>query len=164
DGKGSISGSATGTIRYQTGLIQLQPTLLPAGGQVYTVDYAFGPPDVQEFPAPLRDINGEVPLTLSKANLRPNTVEVTWNLLYNPYDPVTMTAFPPRDPYKTVRDDGLGRLRDTLGADHGTVNYTTGDAPSSVRMGFSREFAAGLCHATVAFSGMGVLPGRCQYA
>jgi hypothetical protein len=126
DGKGNISGSATGTIRYQTGLIQLQPTLLPAGGQIYTVDYAFGPPDVQEFPAPLRDINGEVPLTLSKANLRPNTVEVTWNLLYNPYDPVTMTAFPPRDPYKTVRDDGLGRLRDTLGADHGTVNYTTG--------------------------------------
>jgi len=126
DGKGNITGSATGTLRYQTGLINLEPTLLPAGGQVYTVDYAYGPPDVQEFPAPLRDINGNVPLTLSKANLRPNTVEVTWNLLYNPYDPVTMTMFPPRDPYKTVRDNGLGRLKDTLGADYGTVDYVTG--------------------------------------
>ncbi|NDP40552.1 MAG: hypothetical protein GZ093_17730, partial [Rhodoferax sp.] len=126
DGKGNITGSATGAVRYQTGLINLEPTLLPAGGQIYTVDYAYGPPDVQEFPAPLRDINGNVPLTLSKANLRPNTVEVTWNLLYNPYDPVTMTMFPPRDPYKTVRDNGQGRLRDTLGADYGAVDYVTG--------------------------------------
>ena len=126
DGKGNITGSATGSVRYQTGLINLEPTLLPAGGQIYTVDYAYGPPDVQEFPAPLRDINGNVPLTLSKANLRPNTVEVTWNLLYNPYDPVTMTLFPTRDPYKTVRDNGLGRMRDTLGADYGTVDYVTG--------------------------------------
>ena len=126
DGKGNITGSATGSVRYQTGLINLEPTLLPAGGQIYTVDYAYGPPDVQEFPAPLRDINGNVPLTLSKANLRPNAVEVTWNLLYNPYDPVTMTLFPTRDPYKTVRDNGLGRMRDTLGADYGTVDYVTG--------------------------------------
>ena len=126
DGKGNITGSATGSVRYQTGLINLEPTSLPAGGQIYTVDYAYGPPDVQEFPAPLRDINGNVPLTLSKANLRPNTVEVTWNLLYNPYDPVTMTLFPTRDPYKTVRDNGLGRMRDTLGADYGTVDYVTG--------------------------------------
>lgn len=126
DGKGNITGSATGTIRYQTGLVDLQPTLLPAGGQIYTVGYAFGPPDAQEFPAPLRDINGNVPLSLSKANLRPNTVEVTWNLLYNPYDPGTMTLFPPRDPYKTVRDDGLGILRDTLGANYGTVDYVGG--------------------------------------
>lgn len=126
DGKGNITGSATGSVRYQTGLINLEPTLLPAGGQIYTVDYAYGPPDVQEFPAPLRDINGNVPLTLSKANLRPNTVEVTWNLLYNPYDPVTMTLFPSRDPYKTVRDNGQGRLKDTLGADYGTVDYVTG--------------------------------------
>jgi hypothetical protein len=126
DGKGNITGSATGSVRYQTGLINLEPTLLPAGGQIYTVDYAYGPPDVQEFPAPLRDINGSVPLTLSKANLRPNTVEVTWNLLYNPYDPVTMTLFPSRDPYKTVRDNGQGRLKDTLGADYGTVDYVTG--------------------------------------
>lgn len=126
DGKGNITGSATGTVRYQTGLINLEPALLPAGGQVYTVDYAYGPPDVQEFPAPLRDLDGKVPLMLSKANLRPNTVEVTWNLLYNPYDPVTMTMFPKVDPYKTVRDDGLGHLRDSLGADHGTVDYVTG--------------------------------------
>ena len=153
DGKGNITGSATGTIRYQTGLISLAPTVLPAGGQIYTVDYTYGPPDVQEFPAPLRDINGNVPLTLSKSNLRPNTVEVTWNLLYNPYDPVTMTVFPSRDPYMTVRDDGLGVLRDTLGADHGTVDYVTGI------ISLKTETTVGMPKAKYAWVTLGVVAG-----
>jgi hypothetical protein len=153
DGKGNITGSATGTIRYQTGLISLAPTVLPAGGQIYTVDYTYGPPDVQDFPAPLRDINGNVPLTLSKSNLRPNTVEVTWNLLYNPYDPVTMTVFPSRDPYKTVRDDGLGILRDTLGADHGTVDYVTGI------ISLRTETTVGMPKAKYAWVTLGVVAG-----
>lgn len=153
DGKGNITGSASGTIRYQTGLIDLQPALLPAGGQIYTVVYAYGPPDAQEFPAPLRDVNGNVPLSLSKTNLRPNTVEVTWNLLYNPYDPVTMTVFPPRDPYKTVRDDGLGVLRDTLGANHGTVDYTGGI------LSLKPETTVGMPLAKYAWVTIGTLPG-----
>ena len=69
DGKGNITGSATGSIRYQSGLINLEPTVLPAGGQIYTVDYAFGPPDVQEFAAPLRDVTGNVPLTSEQGEL-----------------------------------------------------------------------------------------------
>lgn len=153
DGKGNITGSATGTIRYQTGLISLAPTVLPAGGQIYTVDYTYGPPDVQDFPAPLRDINGNVPLTLSKSNLRPNTVEVTWNLLYNPYDPVTMTMFPSRDPYKTVRDDGLGRLKDTLGEDHGAVDYATGI------ISLRTETTVGMPKAKYAWVTLGVVAG-----
>ena len=153
DGKGNITGSATGTVRYQTGLISLAPTVLPAGGQIYTVDYTYGPPDVQEFPAPLRDINGNVPLTLSKANLRPNTIEVTWNLLYNPYDPVTMTVFPSRDPYKTVRDDGLGRLKDTLGEDHGSVDYVTGI------ISLRTETTVGMPKAKYAWVTLGVVAG-----
>lgn len=153
DGKGNITGSATGTIRYQTGFISLAPTVLPAGGQIYTVDYTYGPPDVQEFPAPLRDINGNVPLTLSKSNLRPNTIEVTWNLLYNPYDPVTMTIFPSRDPYKTVRDDGLGRLKDTLGEDHGSVDYVTGI------ISLRTETTVGMPKAKYAWVTLGVVAG-----
>ena len=153
DGKGNITGSATGSVRYQTGLINLEPTLLPAGGQAYTVDYSYGPPDVQEFPAPLRDINGNVLLTLSKANLRTNTVEVTWNLLYNPYDPVTMTVFPSRDPYKTVRDDGLGRLRDTLGADYGSVDYVSGI------ISLKTETTVGMPLAKYAWVTIGTVPG-----
>lgn len=153
DGKGKITGNATGTVRYQTGLINLEPTLLPAGGQIYTVDYAYGPPDVQEFPAPLRDVNGNVPLTLSKANLRAHTVEVTWNLLYNPYDPVTMTVFPSRDPYKTVRDDGMGILRDTLDADCGAVDYVTGI------ISLKTETTVGMPKAKYAWVTLGVVAG-----
>ena len=131
DGKGSIVGAATGTISYQTGLVHLQPSALPAGTQTYSVGYSYGPPAIQEFPAPLRDANGTVSLAISNTNLTAGTVELTWNVLIENYatisnTPAEMQLRPRTDPYKTVRDDGLGVLRDTKGVSFGTVNYAAG--------------------------------------
>jgi len=131
NGKGSIVGAANGSISYQTGLINLQPSALPAGTQTYTVGYSYGPPSTQEFPAPLRDANGTVSLAISATALTPGTVELTWNVLIENYEmisntPAEMQLRPRTDPYKTVRDDGLGVLRDTKGVSFGTVNYAAG--------------------------------------
>lgn len=71
-------------------------------------------------------------LLLAAGNLLPGTVELTWNLLIEDYDaistvPMEMVIFPARvDPYKTVRDDGLGALKDSNGIVFGSVNYATG--------------------------------------
>ena len=131
DGKGNITGNATGTINYQTGLIALRPAALPAGGQTYSVSYTYGPPTTQDFVAPVRDVGGSVSLALADADLIPGTVELTWNVNIEDYDvisttPAEMQLIPSVDPYKTVRDDGLGVLRDTKGVSFGTVNYSAG--------------------------------------
>lgn len=104
---------------------------MPAGSQTYTVDYSWGPPTTREFPAPLRDADGTVNLTISATELTPGTVELTWNVLIENYEmisntPAEMQLRPRTDPYKTVRDDGLGVLRDTKGVSFGTVDYAAG--------------------------------------
>lgn len=131
DGKGKITGHATGSINYQTGLIALTPNTLPAGGQTYTVAYTWGPPTEEEFHAPLRDGSGAISLELDFNGLIPGTVELEWNLLIEPYDyisttPAELQFYRPVDPIKTVRDDGNGTLKDATGAFFGTVNYSTG--------------------------------------
>ena len=44
DGAGNITGDASGTINYATGLITLIPTLLPTIGTVFGVTSSYGPP------------------------------------------------------------------------------------------------------------------------
>jgi hypothetical protein len=132
DGKGNLSGDATGSINYQTGLLLLTPNQLPAGGQNYLVDYSWGPPSEESFPSPLRNANGSVNLTLPFAGLIPGTIVITWNLLVDTYEylsstPVSMQMVKQTPQTKTVRDDGNGVLRDTLGVGFGSVNYAAGE-------------------------------------
>ena len=131
DGKGLLTGSATGTINYQSGAIELQLTALPAGGQTYTVAYGYGAPTTQSFVGPARNVNGTITIALAAPNIKPGTVEMTWNVLVQNYDvisgvPAEMQIKPTTDPNKTVRDDGLGALRDTAGVSYGTINYAAG--------------------------------------
>lgn len=132
NGKGLISGDATGTINYHTAQVEFSVPTLPAGGQQFSAAYSYGPPTVQVFPAPLRTVGtGKLDLALSKANIKPGSVQMVWNVLIENYNaisttPAEMQVKPLTDPYKTVRDDGLGVLRDTLGASYGTINYAAG--------------------------------------
>jgi len=131
NGRGQITGSATGTINYQTGLIDLVPAQLPAGGQTYSVAYTWGPPTAQEFHAPLRNGDGTVSVALDFGGLISGSVELEWNLLVAQYDyisttPAEMQVIRATDPIKIVRDDGSGTLRDPQGASVGTVNYASG--------------------------------------
>lgn len=130
NGKGVIAGDATGKIDYQSGLIEITPSLLPLGGQTYSVAYTYGPPVSQEFVAPARKVGGTIDLQLP-ANLKTGTVELVWNVNIENYEtisttPAEMQIRPLVDPYVTVRDDGLGALRTPSGQQLGTVDYATG--------------------------------------
>lgn len=129
---GVLTGNASGTINYRTGEVEFNSAVLPSGGQQFTATYLYGPPTSQTFPAPLRTVGtGAIDLALSKTNIKPGSFQMTWNVLIENYDvisttPAEMQVRPRTDPYKIVRDDGLGVLRDTLGASFGTINYTNG--------------------------------------
>lgn len=131
DGKGNITGSATGKITYTSGIIELTPANLPAGGQTYTVSYSYGDADAESFPAPLRNGNGTVTITLDKQNLTPGTLEVRWNLLIENYEAISLVPAELQirnqtDPYKDIYDDGVGNLRDANGVAFGTIDYAAG--------------------------------------
>lgn len=131
DGKGLIGGHATGTLNYQTGVIEITPSLLPAGGQTYSVAYTFGPPTEEAFHAPLRNGDGTVDVEVDFNGLIPGSVEVEWNLLVETYEYISTTPAELQlvqrfDPIKIVKDDGQGHLQDTQGTRFGTVDYTTG--------------------------------------
>ncbi|RYU57038.1 hypothetical protein EWI61_13740 [Methylolobus aquaticus] len=131
NGQGALTGQATGTINYHTGLLVLVPTALPAGGQTYGMTYTYGPPVEEPFPAPLRDGEGVVTLQLDAEDLVPGSVEVEWNLLldlaeYLSTTPAELQLIHHVDPSKAVRDDSGGALKDASGLSFGSVNYATG--------------------------------------
>lgn len=128
---GVLSGDAAGTVNYQTGEIRLRPNVLPAGGQSYTVEYGYGTPDAESFPAPLRGGDGKITLSLAKTNIKPGSLEMIWNVVIEDYSvisqvPAEMQFHEQVDPFKTVRDDGAGALKDATGVSYGTVDYTLG--------------------------------------
>ncbi len=132
DGKGQLTGSASGTIRYQDGSLELIPTHLPAGGQVFEASFTHGEPDTQAFAAPMRNGNGTVSLLLDAGNVLPGSVELTWNLQIEDYEAVSATPkelviSPGRaESHKTVRDNGQGQLVDSHGGVIGSVDYASG--------------------------------------
>lgn len=131
DGQGVITGDASGTINYQSGLIVMVPGVLPAGGQTYGVAYTWGPPTEEAFHAPLRNGDGTVDVDVDFDGLIPGTVEVEWNLLVETYEylsttPAELQLVQRFDPIKIVKDDGSGQLEDTQGTRFGTVDYATG--------------------------------------
>ena len=129
DGAGNISGAWTGTVDYRSGDITLSS--YPGGEQRLDVkvDYSVGAPQQAEWKAPARDGAGNVNLTLGQTQIKPRSVELTYNVLVEDYDTKVQAgeAYTRQiDPYVTVRDDGAGALRDAGGVSRGTINYSTG--------------------------------------
>lgn len=129
DGQGNITGAWSGTVDYRSGDITLSS--YPGGEQRLDVkvDYSVGQPQTAEWKAPSRDGSGNVNLTLGQTQIKPRSVELTYNVLVEDYDTKVQAgeAYTRQvDPYVTVRDDGAGALRDAGGVSRGTINYTTG--------------------------------------
>ena len=129
DGAGNITGAWAGTVDYRTGAITL--TSYPGGEQRLNVkvDYSVGPPQQAEWKAPLRDGAGNINISLNQTQIKPRSVELTYNVLIEDYDHKVQQgeAYTRQvDPYVSVRDDGAGALRDAGGVSRGTINYTTG--------------------------------------
>jgi hypothetical protein len=124
NGAGLITGDATGTIRYQTGEIELVPTALPLGGQEYTIEYGTGDADEEEFLNPPREGDNTIELDLGMTDITPGTVEVEWDL--NPPDVENYAGMDfVFQTKKIARDDGAGAIK--FGATTvGSINYTTG--------------------------------------
>lgn len=127
DSHGNIAGSCTGTIRYQTGELELWLTgNLPAGGQQYTVDYSYGPPEVLQIAAP-EPTGGIMEVDLGATDVLPNDVEIefvgTIEYVSVP-DPLTITV---KNANIVVRDNGAGGLTHN-GVACGTIDYATGIA------------------------------------
>ena len=129
DGQGNITGAWTGTVDYRSGDITLSS--YPGGEQRLDVkvDYSVGQPQTAEWKAPARDGSGNVNLTLGQTQIKPRSVELTYNVLIEDYDTKVQAgeAYTRQvDPYVTVRDDGAGALRDAGGVSRGSINYATG--------------------------------------
>ncbi len=78
---GVITGSATGRVSHSTGLVEFYPIVLPAGGQIFTFDYSFGTPIIEEFIHPARNGAGLLVITLANQNVLSSSVQIEWNLV-----------------------------------------------------------------------------------
>lgn len=134
NGKGVISGDATGVVYYETGLIELVPTLLPAGNQQYSVAYAQA--DVaaakgDAFPDPTRNGDTTMTLQLATGGVTPGTVSVGWPIALSPPNVTYGSGGGANSGCRTptasyAKDDGDGNLKDALGRIAGSINYATG--------------------------------------
>lgn len=137
DGKGKITGDATGTIDYQTGELKITPTNLPAGGQEYDVGYGVGSDTsliTSSVDIPTRNVDGSIDVNLGRTDIAPGTVKLSWTIsLVESVVQNTAgsgyTVWSPPYTERTVHDDGAGKLIDIANNGQvGTVNYATGAA------------------------------------
>lgn len=145
DGKGVITGAATGTIDYDTGVLKFVVTTLPLGGQEYEINY--GTPNgsdthTVDFPAPTREVDLTLELDLGQTNITPGTVKLNYSLQgpsidIDPSGSFQVVYTPP--PRAFAKDDGNGNIIGEQNRVAGTINYTTGiirfqpDGPVVVR-------------------------------
>ena len=128
DGHGAITGDGSGAVRYARGELVFRPGTLPAGGAELTIDYEWGPPQEASFAHPLRNADGTVAVRLPQTDIRPNTVELEFNLLIENYTaisgtPAEMQVVQRVDPIKIARDTGAGVFDSAVA---GQIDYATG--------------------------------------
>lgn len=134
NGKGLLSGDATGRVYYEDGIIDLVPTLLAAGGQQYSVAYATvdaAAKQGDQFANLSRNGDSTLTVPLLVGGVTPGTVKMRWTMqltdaqaLINSagsdethvYGPSTLSG----------ADNGEGVIKNAIGTAVGTVNYTTG--------------------------------------
>jgi len=129
---GALTGNATGRVYYASGIIELVPTLLPAGGQQYTVAYSQQNADAvktEPFVGVAR--GGDTTVTINAAHpaMKPGTVSIVWPVVLHP----SLAHVGSGRPFEYAapatsagRDNGSGSMLDSLGRVLGAVNYATG--------------------------------------
>lgn len=131
NGKGLLTGDASGTIDYNTGLGQLVLNNLPAGAQQFDITYSsIGADDVKavDLPEPVRNGDTTVTFDLGETNITPGTVELEWPVvpLLPEVDAGRTKVVTSVGGFSKARDDGNGNLIDALGRVAGTIAYATG--------------------------------------
>ena len=131
NGKGLLTGSATGTIDYLTGVVRLVPNALPLSNQQYSIAYSLPAPanvKTAAVPNPTRQGDQSVILDLGATNIRPGPVKFSYKLQF--VDPdrdaqgfQIQYQVPPR---ANAHDDGNGNIIGEMARVAGTINYATG--------------------------------------
>lgn len=131
NGSGTITGAATGSVNYATGLVVWKPTSIPASGSVYTIDY-------DHYPRLMGSLSGGGGLTwnatIPGAPLKPRTVEITTtinvagiNQLFTFHDNgaggISAGGFSLDYPINNEDWDGST----TINGVSGTIDYVTGN-------------------------------------
>ena len=155
---GALTGSATGRVYYATGIIELVPTLLPAGGQEYTVAYSQQNASAvknESFVGVARGGDTTVTITGASPAMKPGTVSIVWPVALAPGVPAVGTVGPTQYAAPATsngRDNGSGSMVDSLGRVLGTVNYSTGAInfqPDGPVLGTRYDFAAVITNTVV---------------
>lgn len=124
DGFGGIDGDASGTIEYSTGLLDIAPSVLPAGGQEYQVSFSTAQESSvksHDEIAPVREVDSTIEFSLGATDIAPGTVRMEW-----PVSLVVLGVFEEAPPKMKARDNGSGGIVDELGRTAGSINYATG--------------------------------------
>lgn len=121
----NASGKITGDLTGQYDSTNRQIRLNNLNINTLDVQYGHGEKIYQKHNAPLRNPQGKVSIDLGDKAIQPNSVRLRWNLLIEDYQHITAGEIYAKfvDPYKTVRDDGQGKLVDEQGVEIGTVDY-----------------------------------------
>ena len=117
---GTISGSATGTIVANGGLLIFRPTSISAETE-YTIEYTTYDRYVENHVVP--DVVGEWTITLPNAPLEPGSIVIQGVFKVRPQGGGD-TPMPDR--ILSLHDNGAGALRFADGTNAATINYTTG--------------------------------------
>lgn len=135
DGKGNLTGAATGKVYYETGLVELSPTALPAGGQQYSVAYSSADAaaaKAESYESAVQNPDGSVVVTLNTPGVTPGTVRLGWyvhladGVPNNQYGNYQRAGWSIEQPHIGARDDGNGVIKTTSGAVVGSIVYATG--------------------------------------
>lgn len=133
DGKGLITGGATGTVNYETGAVVLVLATIPTTGQ----DFNFAYDVVDETALKTATIsspgrNGDLTITvdLGQTNIEPGSIRMEWDVVADPVETNSgLNKYVVSvNPVVHARDNGLGSIITETGRNAGTINYATGVA------------------------------------
>lgn len=157
NGMGALTGDATGTINYKTGVAAMFPAALPAGGQGYSVSFSIAAPAILRTKAiidPARNPDTTVTIDLEATNIKPGTLRLAMPLALDSYGEINTAGseqtFISHAGSTLISDDGNGRIIAALGRDAGSIDYATGiitfqpDGPVLTKtLTYSRTVGAG---------------------
>lgn len=131
DGNGGFTGDASGTVRYGTAEISLEPTAAPLGGTLFSFEYQFGNPLRVVFDTPAVSADGFINLALPDGGIVPGSLELEFSLAVPPSADLGQPAS-----WGAMREKYIGAPGLARGRDNGQGTFA-GDVVASI------DYAAG---------------------
>lgn len=119
NGAGLITGDATGSVQYGSGLVQLRPTVLPDSSAAFEVEYESATVDTETF----NPSKSGATITITAAGaIRERSVLITYSQTRD-QGPLRVSTT------QQLTDNGIGQLVDAAGVIKAgsSVNYATGE-------------------------------------